>query len=166
MHVAPAFMFPFDFSIPVFLHRREGEKKGNETTTTIKLKLFPDGFFTLPDLAERCYHLIYQLCVHPRTSSSTMRYLRTHEDFFTRHLSTIPSHVPPIQMQQQQDPPTVEVLYSDGFRVTTTVSTLCSFLRSRSWIFDLVPLDLHVLTSKGRGGSRSISEVLDILFGN
>ncbi|KAF9074489.1 nucleoporin Nup186/Nup192/Nup205 [Rhodocollybia butyracea] len=116
-------------------------------------------FVSLPALAERCYHIIYQLCVHPRTSSSTMRYLRTREDFFTRHISVIPSQVP--QMMQG---PTIEVLYSDGSRVVTTVSTLSSFLRLRSWIFDLIALDLHVLTSKGR--SRSISEVLDILFGN
>ncbi|KAJ3879118.1 nucleoporin Nup186/Nup192/Nup205 [Lentinula edodes] len=116
-------------------------------------------FITLPALAERCYHVIYQLCVHPRTSSSMMRYLRTREDFFTRHLSAIPSQVP--QMLQE---PNIEVQYTDGSRVITTVPTLSSFLRLRSWIFDLVALDLHVLTGKGR--SRNISEVLDILFGN
>ncbi|KAJ4481027.1 nucleoporin Nup186/Nup192/Nup205 [Lentinula aciculospora] len=116
-------------------------------------------FITLPALAERCYHVIYQLCVHPQTSSSMMRYLRTRENFFTRHLSAIPSHVP--QMLQE---PTVEVQYSDGSRVITTVPTLSSFLRLRSWIFDLVALDLHVMTSKGR--SRNISEILNILFGN
>ncbi|KIK56168.1 hypothetical protein GYMLUDRAFT_87421 [Collybiopsis luxurians FD-317 M1] len=116
-------------------------------------------FMTLPALAERCYHIIYQLCVHPRTSSSTMRYLRTREDFFTRHLSAIPSQAP-----QTSQEPSIEVLYNDGSRVITTVSTLTSFLRLRSWIFDLVALDLHVLTNKGR--SRNVSEVLDILFGN
>ncbi|KAE9406107.1 hypothetical protein BT96DRAFT_955003 [Gymnopus androsaceus JB14] len=120
----------------------KGKRADNQT---------PPLFATLPALAERCYHVIYQL--------STMRYLRTREDFFTRHLSAIPSQVP--QMLQA---PTVEVQYNDGLRVTTTVPTLSSFLRLRSWIFDLVALDLHVLTSKGR--SRSISEVLDILFGN
>ncbi|KAF5381906.1 hypothetical protein D9757_007577 [Collybiopsis confluens] len=116
-------------------------------------------FMTLPALAERCYHVIYQLCVHPRTSSSTMRYLRTREDFFTRQLSAIPSQVP-----QTPQEPSVEVLYNDGSRVITTVPTLTSFLRLRSWIFDLVALDLHVLTSRGR--TRNVSEVLDILFGN
>ncbi|KAJ3995979.1 nucleoporin Nup186/Nup192/Nup205 [Lentinula boryana] len=116
-------------------------------------------FVTLPALAERCYHVIYQLCVHPRTSSSMMRYLRTREDFFTRHLSAIPSQVP--QMLQE---PTIVIQYNDGSRVITTVPTLSSFLRLRSWIFDLVALDLHVLTNKGR--SRNISQVLDILFGN
>ncbi|KAJ3825387.1 nucleoporin Nup186/Nup192/Nup205 [Lentinula raphanica] len=116
-------------------------------------------FVTLPALAERCYHVIYQLCVHPRTSSSMMRYLRTREDFFTRHLSAIPSQVP--QMLQE---PSIEIQYNDGSRVVTTVSTLSCFLRLRSWIFDLVALDLHVLANKGR--TRNISEVLDILFGN
>ena len=34
-------------------------------------------FSVLPTLAERLYCIIYQLCKHPRTSDSTMRYLRT-----------------------------------------------------------------------------------------
>ncbi|KAJ3730809.1 hypothetical protein C8R42DRAFT_715470 [Lentinula raphanica] len=83
-------------------------------------------FVTLPALAERCYHVIYQLC-----------------------------------MLQE---PSIEIQYNDGSRVVTTVSTLSCFLRLRSWIFDLVALDLHVLANKGR--TRNISEVLDILFGN
>ena len=40
---------------------------------------------------------------------------------------------------------------------------LSSFLRLRSWIFDLAALDLHVLTSKGH--YKGVAELLDILFG-
>lgn len=116
-------------------------------------------FITLPGLAERCYRVIYQLCVHPRTSEFMMRYLRTREDFFTRQLAAIPSQVP----ETDQDPG-IQVLYADGSRVTTTVPALTSFLRLRSWIFDLVALELHVLTTKGH--FKGISELLDILFGS
>jgi nuclear pore complex protein Nup205 len=116
-------------------------------------------FVSLPRLAERCYRVIYQLCAHPRTSDFTMRYLRTREDFFTRQLAAIPSKVP----ATSNEPP-AEVLYNDGSRITTTISTLCSFMRLRSWIFDLVALDLHVLTHKGH--FKAVTELLEILFGN
>ncbi|KAL0579383.1 hypothetical protein V5O48_002608 [Marasmius crinis-equi] len=116
-------------------------------------------FASLPALAERCYHVIYQLCVHPRTSGFTMRYLRTREDFFARHLAAIPSQVP-----EAHSEPYIQVQYQDGSRVTTTIAALSSFLRLRSWIFNLVALDLHALTNKGQHGA--VSELLDILFGN
>ncbi|RPD60781.1 hypothetical protein L227DRAFT_653063 [Lentinus tigrinus ALCF2SS1-6] len=116
-------------------------------------------FITLPAFAERCYHVIFQLCQHPRTSEATMRYLRTREDFFSRHLAAIPFQVPPTEQQ-----PFIEVVYSDGSRVVTTVTALSSFLKLRSWILDLVALDLHVLTS--RGHQKSVSELLELMFGN
>ncbi|RDX43688.1 hypothetical protein OH76DRAFT_1188692 [Lentinus brumalis] len=116
-------------------------------------------FITLPAFAERCYHVIFQLCQHPRTSEATMRYLRTREDFFSRHLAAIPFKVPPTDQQ-----PFIEVVYSDGSRVVTTVTALSSFLKLRSWILDLVALDLHALTN--RGHHKSVSELLELMFGN
>ncbi|KAI0744751.1 nucleoporin Nup186/Nup192/Nup205 [Earliella scabrosa] len=116
-------------------------------------------FITLPGFAERCYHVIFQLCQHPRTSESTMRYLRTREDFFARHLAAIPFKVPATEQQ-----PFVEIVYGDGSRVITTVTAMASFLKLRSWILDLVALDLHVLTN--RGHQKSVSELLELMFGN
>jgi nuclear pore complex protein Nup205 len=116
-------------------------------------------FLSLPGLAERCYRVLSQLCTHPRTSEFTTRYLRTREDFFARQLASLPAQVPSTMQQ-----PFVQVLYNDGSRVTTTVSSLSSFLRLRSCIFDLVALDLHILTNKGH--FKKVSELLDILFGN
>ncbi|KAI9057540.1 hypothetical protein FKP32DRAFT_1598103 [Trametes sanguinea] len=116
-------------------------------------------FLSLPAFAERCYHVIFQLCQHPRTSESTMRYLRTREDFFARHLAAIPFKVP-----ITEQPSAIEVVYGDGSRIITTVTTLASFLKLRSWILDLVALDLHVLTN--RGHQKSVSELLELIFGN
>ncbi|KAF8179075.1 nucleoporin Nup186/Nup192/Nup205 [Mycena galopus ATCC 62051] len=116
-------------------------------------------FITLPGLAELFYRIIYQLCTHSRTSEFTMRYLRTWEDFFARQLAAIPSQVP-VTIQDKG----IEVMYADGARVLTTVPALSSFLRLRSWIFDLAALDLHVLTSKGH--FKGVAELLNILFGN
>ncbi|KAI0742693.1 nucleoporin Nup186/Nup192/Nup205 [Daedaleopsis nitida] len=116
-------------------------------------------FVTLPAFAERCYHVVFQLCQHPRTSESTMRYLRTREDFFSRHLAAIPFKVPATEQQ-----PFIEIVYDDGSRVVTTVTAMSSFLKLRSWILDLVALDLHVLTN--RGHHKSVSELLELMFGN
>ncbi|KAF9219350.1 hypothetical protein BS17DRAFT_804452 [Gyrodon lividus] len=115
-------------------------------------------FNVLPALSERCYRIIHQLCVHPRTSDPTMRYLRTREDFFARHLAAIPSKVPEVAEE-----PFIEVLYQDGSRVLTNVSTLCAFVGLRSRILDLVALDLHVLTNKGH--HKGVLDILQILFG-
>ncbi|KAH7909315.1 nucleoporin Nup186/Nup192/Nup205 [Hygrophoropsis aurantiaca] len=115
-------------------------------------------FSTLPSLAERFYHVIHNLCMHPRTSDVTMRYLRTREDFFARHLASIPSKLP-----ETAEDPYIEVLYQDGSRVTTSSSALRAFIGLRSRILDLAALDLHVLTNKGH--HKGVIAMLDILFG-
>lgn len=132
--------------------------RGPERERHIALRSDP-LFVMLPGLAERCYRVIYQLCFHSHTSTFTMRYLRTREDFFARQLAAIPSQVP-----STLEEPYIEVVYNDGSRVTTTVSALSSFLRLRSWILDLVALDLHVLTNKGH--HKGVTQLLEILFGN
>jgi len=116
-------------------------------------------FVSVPGLAERCYQVVYQLCAHSHTSEFMMRYLRTRESFFARQLAVIPFQVP-----EAAEDLSVQVIYVDGSRVATTVSALTSFLRLRSWIFDLVALELHVLTT--RGHYKGVMELLGILFGN
>ncbi|KXN92702.1 hypothetical protein AN958_06980 [Leucoagaricus sp. SymC.cos] len=113
---------------------------------------------TLPGLAERCYRVIQNLCIHPRTSEITTRYLRTREDFFARQLASMPSAASAAHQE-----PFIQVQYEDGNNVTTTVPTMCAFLRLRSYIFNLVALELHVLTNKGQ--FKGVTELLDILFG-
>jgi nuclear pore complex protein Nup205 len=115
-------------------------------------------FNVLPALSERCYRIIHQLCVHPRTSDATMRYLHTREDFFARHLAVIPSQVPEVSQE-----PFIEVMYHDGSRVLTSVATLRAFIDLRSRILDLAALDLHVMTNKGH--HKGVLEILQILFG-
>ncbi|KAF8890672.1 nucleoporin Nup186/Nup192/Nup205 [Infundibulicybe gibba] len=115
-------------------------------------------FVTLPGLAERCYRVIYQLCVHPRTSDFMTRYLRTREDFFARQLLSIPSQIPASAQEF------IQIQYQDGARVTTSVPASSAFLRLRSCIFDLVALELHILTNKGH--FKGVSQLIDILVGN
>ncbi|EAU87534.1 hypothetical protein CC1G_11206 [Coprinopsis cinerea okayama7 len=113
---------------------------------------------SLPALAERCYRVIYQLCTHPRTSEFVTRYLRTREDFFARQISNISPGAPECPANI-----VIKVIYGDGSGVITTVEALSSFLRLRSYIFDLVALELHLLTSKGH--HKSVTDLLEILFG-
>lgn len=115
-------------------------------------------FETQPVLAERLYKLIYQLCEHPRTSSAMMLYLRTREDFFARHLAVMTVRVP-VDTRR----PFIEVLYSDGSRTVTTCTTLRAFLQLRSWLLDLVSLELHILTSRAQ--HQRVKDLLDLLFG-
>jgi nuclear pore complex protein Nup205 len=114
-------------------------------------------FLTLPVLAERCYRVIHQLCVHPRTSEMTMRYLRTQEDFFARHLAAAPFKIPAVD-----DDPFIEVVYGDGSRVISTVAAAGSFLRLRSLVLDLVALELHILTAKRQ--HKGVDDILNLLF--
>ncbi|KZT66755.1 hypothetical protein DAEQUDRAFT_767725 [Daedalea quercina L-15889] len=130
--------------------------KGRERRQTVATDAL---FVVLPALAERCYHVIYELCKHPRTSDSTMRYLRTREDFFARHLASIPFKVPAMEHD-----PFVEVMYNDGSRIITTVPNLAAFLQLRSWIMNLIALELHVLVTKGH--HKTVAELLELLFGN
>ncbi|KAI0085599.1 nucleoporin Nup186/Nup192/Nup205 [Irpex rosettiformis] len=113
----------------------------------------------LPAFAERCYRVILQLCRHSRTSEFSMRYLRSREDFFTRHLAALPFH-----LSATFSEPYIEIEYNDSSRVISTVPALTASLRLRSAVFDLVALELHVLTS--RGHSKSVIELLDLLYGN
>lgn len=129
---------------------KERDRRNRQTTPL---------FITSPGLAERCYRVIYQLCVHPKTSDFATRYLRTREDFFARQLASVPTHIPETLQE-----PYIEILFSDGSRCITTVPAMTSFLRLRSCIFELVAVELHILSNKGH--FKGVSELLDILFGS
>ncbi|THH18242.1 hypothetical protein EW146_g2707 [Bondarzewia mesenterica] len=133
--------------------KTKGKERRHQVTHTEPL------FIVIPELAERFYRIVYQLCMHPQTSEFTLRYLRTREDFFARQLAALPAKVP-----AARSIPTVEVQYRDGARVLSTVTSLTAFLRLRSYIFDLVALDLHILTN--RGHFKSVGELLDLIYGN
>lgn len=70
--------------------RLRGKRNEKDGATDLAVPLFN----ALPELAERCYRVIYQLCIHSRTSEFTCRYLRTREDFFVHQLARIPSSAP------------------------------------------------------------------------
>ncbi|KAG9311041.1 hypothetical protein JVU11DRAFT_8939 [Chiua virens] len=104
---------------------QELKAKGKDRDRQRRATIHTEPLFNvLPALSERCYRVIHQLCVHPRTSDATMRYLRTRENFFARHLAVIPSKVPEALQE-----PFIEVMYHDGSRILTNVATLRAFSR-------------------------------------
>ena len=140
-----------NYGVPRLKSKGKGPRGGRIATQALMT--------TLPAFAERCYLVLYQLCKHPRTSEFSMRYLRSREDFFARHLAALPFRVP-VRLQE----PYVEMQYNDGSRVITTVPALCAYFRVRSIIFDLVALELHALTN--RGHLKASMELLELLYGN
>ncbi|KAG9073412.1 hypothetical protein FS749_015253, partial [Ceratobasidium sp. UAMH 11750] len=117
----------------------------------------PPLFERHPVLAEKCYRLVHQLCKHALTFGTTIRYLRTHEDFFARQLAAIPMRPP--AMERASDG---SVRLSDNSVVQTTCSALTAFLRLRSWILDLVSLELHIMT--GVEQDPRAARILGLLF--
>ncbi len=138
---------------------KNGIPRTNRSKGDPELIAYAEPLFNImPALAERFYRVLHNLSMHPHTSDFVMRYLRTREDFSVRQLAALPFKPPSFPV------PNVEIQYSDGSRVATTVESLTSFLRLRSYVFDIVALDLHTLTN--RGHYKGVSELLDLIYGN
>ncbi|KAH9013478.1 hypothetical protein EDB85DRAFT_2219216 [Lactarius pseudohatsudake] len=139
--------------------------KGNPETIAYAEPLFN----IMPALAERFYRnfSVRQLS---KGDPETIAYAeplfnimpalaeRFYRNFSFRQLVALPFKPPSFPI------PNTEVQYSDGPRVATTDRALTSFLRLRSYIFDLVTLDLHSLTN--RGHFKGVSELLELIYGN
>ncbi|KAJ1300573.1 hypothetical protein OPQ81_002227 [Rhizoctonia solani] len=109
-----------------------------------------------PVFAEKCYRLIHQLCTHSLTFGTTIRYLRTHEDFFARQLSAVPMR--PVTSDQ----PDGAIRLADNSVLPTSCSALTAYLRLRSWVLDLVSLELHIMS--GVEQDPRASRILSLLF--
>ncbi len=94
-----------------------------------------------PLVAERCFHLLVKLCNEPWSSASTLRYLRTREDFCATRLAALP-FAPTARADGQGD-----AVYSTGLRVPTTIGAAVASLRMKADLLSLVALELHTLTS-------------------
>jgi nuclear pore complex protein Nup205 len=117
----------------------------------------PPLFERHPVLAEKCYRLVHQLCTHALTFGTTIRYLRTHEDFFARQLAVIPMRPPAVHRN-----PNGSVRLGDSSVVQTGCSALTAFLRLRSWVLDLVSLELHIMA--GTKQDPRAARILGLLF--
>ncbi|PWZ02432.1 hypothetical protein BCV70DRAFT_198714 [Testicularia cyperi] len=102
-----------------------------------------------PGFAEKCYALVLRLGTHPFTSSATLRYLRTKEDFVVQQIRTL-SLVPAERTALSSSPSAVGVVqFTDGQMLETSVDRVIASLRIRASLLELTALELHSLLNAG-----------------
>ncbi|EJU00631.1 hypothetical protein DACRYDRAFT_108695 [Dacryopinax primogenitus] len=110
-----------------------------------------------PRLAEQCYRLLYNLCLHDWTSDVVLRYLRTEYDFAARQLFHIPQR--PIPTPRSSG----TVRFNDRTEVASTCGNATAFLRARSWLLDILSLELHLLVECGQ--KQRAARLISVMFG-
>ncbi|KAJ3209279.1 hypothetical protein HDU67_006294 [Dinochytrium kinnereticum] len=106
-----------------------------------------------PKLAEKCYQLLYKICASHTTSSTTMRYLRTSEDFFYRQLQSFPvDRVEGLGASKDA----AGIVESQVRKVSS------SKLHQRGWLLKLIALELHITTLAGQRSQAQ--RLLDLLY--
>ncbi|WFD33544.1 hypothetical protein MCUN1_000357 [Malassezia cuniculi] len=109
-----------------------------------------------PALTEKCIALLHNLCVHPYSSASTLRYLRSH-DFVVNQLSSI-------ALEPAQDAYAVTALaYPGGVRTPVASSSVLALLHTQAHLLALAALELHALALNDQL-SRAAA-LLGVLFG-
>ncbi|KAF9105950.1 hypothetical protein BGX29_010934 [Mortierella sp. GBA35] len=114
-------------------------------------------YVTHPQLAEKCQELIFRLCSEPETTAPTMRYLRTTEAFFYRHLRALPFRFGP---GLKGDDGTFTRMDSSRFRANFV--NLVSQLYQRSWVMRSSALELRVACDTNQ--RREAIRLLSLLF--
>ncbi|KAF9908411.1 hypothetical protein EC991_009866 [Linnemannia zychae] len=114
-------------------------------------------YITHPQLAEKCQELIYRLCSEAETTAPTMRYLRTAEAFFYRHLRALPFR---FGTGLEGDDGTFTRMDNSRFRANFV--NLVSQLHQRSWVMRTSALELRVACDTNQ--RREAIRLLSLLF--
>ncbi|KAG0287751.1 hypothetical protein BGZ96_008357 [Linnemannia gamsii] len=114
-------------------------------------------YITHPQLAEKCQELIYRLCSEAETTAPTMRYLRTAESFFYRHLRALPFR---FEGGLEGDDGTFTRMDNSSFRGNFV--NLVSQLYQRSWVMRTSALELRVACDTNQ--RREAIRLLSLLF--
>lgn len=96
-----------------------------------------------PDLTERCFQLLLDLCSEPYSSAATLHYLRTYENFLVSHLPAIP--FAPTAREGGMG----KVVYSDRPAVQTSVNAASANLRIKAALLEMIALQIHAVTNAG-----------------
>lgn len=113
---------------------------------------------THPLLAEKCYMLIHQLCIHPWTSGPVIRYLRSREHFFSQQLTALPIKIPPARHTHSG-----RISFLDGVSFETPSRVVISCLRTQSSILQCLALEIRLLHETQQ--HLRVDALLDGLFG-
>ncbi|KAG0379853.1 hypothetical protein BGX24_011373 [Mortierella sp. AD032] len=114
-------------------------------------------YITHPQLAEKCQELIFRLCSEAETTAPTMRYLRTTEAFFYRHLRALPLR---FGTGLEGDDGTFTRMDNSQFRANFV--NLVSQLHQRSWVMRTSALELRVACDTNQ--RREAIRLLSLLF--
>lgn len=114
---------------------------------------------THPVLAEKCYQLIFKLCVRQSTSNATLHYLRNNTDkFLVNQFKAIACRLEScVSVSERYF--IGELESSDKTIITTDYFTLVSILNQRAWLLKLVALDL-LKTDSNKTGTLDLLELL------
>jgi nuclear pore complex protein Nup205 len=127
------------------LLRPENSKQSDNDDISKDTTVHEPLYLSHPKLSELCYQLLYQICADQSTSSPTMRFLRTAEDFFYRQLQAMPTD-------------------SLAGPVGTSIDQVANsaHLHQRAWLMKLIALELHITSITGQ---RSYAQrLLDLLY--
>ncbi|KAI3620056.1 hypothetical protein CBS9595_002023 [Malassezia furfur] len=102
-----------------------------------------------PVLAEHVLHVLRQLCVQPYTSAATLRYLRTHGDFFVRHVDALPQ-VPAEAPTSGEAPARGTLTLASGAQLTTSAAPVLALLRTDAHVLQLAALDVRALALRNQ----------------
>lgn len=137
-----------------------GEQTEDEDDQDEDNEGLPTLLDTHPALAEKTLALVVRLATHPFTSSGTLRYLRTQEDFWGHQIRiNFMSYCVPVQRESGEDSlddPNLSklargsVVYADGRSIVTSVDALVSSLVSRQHLLNGIALELHSLVINGQ----------------
>lgn len=120
-----------------FLTRIQCDAIGQSPTNDI-----PNLLLEGPSLAEKCYRLIRQLCLHDYSSRAVSQYLRGSLDYFASQAQILPLQVPPAFEDQSGT-----LILADGTQLPTTPVAVISTLASQAWTMESLAVELSSLVS-------------------
>lgn len=101
----------------------------------------PNILLDSPVLAEKCYRLIRQLCLHDYTAPAVTQDLRQREYFIGE------AQILPLQIAQVDEEGAGFVTSSDGSQLATTAVAVISTLEAQAWALECLALELSHLVS-------------------
>lgn len=101
----------------------------------------PDILLEAPALAEKCYRLIRQLCLHDYTAPAVTQYLRQ-KDYFLEE-----AHILPMQIPEMEEGGSGVITASDGSQIAATAIAVISALEAQAWVLEYLALELNNLVS-------------------
>ncbi|KAK9896089.1 hypothetical protein P389DRAFT_74443 [Cystobasidium minutum MCA 4210] len=117
----------------------------------------PNILLESPALAEKCYRVVRQLCLHDYTAAAVTQYLRQ-KDFFVEEAQMLPLHVP-----ETDDDSAGIITTSDGTQIPSTAVAVISALEAQAWTLEYLALELNNLV--GLGEPERAVRLLAALYG-